>query len=62
VHKFKHLVVPNKKEKSSKPVDKQKSRSDDLRKELGTNLDGSLGVYAGKRYEGLGSNDVLAYL
>ena len=29
-----------------------------MRKELGTNLDGSLGAYGGKKYEGLGSYDV----
>lgn len=29
-----------------------------MRKELGANADGSLGVYGGKKYEGLGSRDV----
>jgi len=30
-----------------------------MRKELGAKADGSMGVYGGKKYEGLGSRDVL---
>ena len=39
---------------------KNENKSEEfVRKELGTNLDGSLGVYGGKKYEGLGVHDVI---
>jgi hypothetical protein len=30
----------------------------EIRREMGGNNDGSLGVYGGKKYEGLGARDV----
>lgn len=57
--KHKDLISKKKATKIEKPVlDKNATRYDEVRKELGANADGSLGVYGGKKYEGLGSRDV----
>jgi hypothetical protein len=38
------------------------TKMDEVRREVGTYNDGSLGAYGGKKYEGLGSRDVNIFL
>lgn len=49
--KHKELISKKKVTKIEKPIlDKNTIRYDEVRKELGANADGSLGVYGGKKY------------
>jgi len=49
--KHKDLISKKKAIKMEKPVlDKNPTKYDEVRKELGANADGSLGVYGGKKY------------
>jgi hypothetical protein len=63
--KYAHVVRKREtKERESEKKEKEKetqkgnAKMNELRKEMGGNQDGSMGVYGGKKYEGLGSRDV----
>ena len=40
-------------------VPERREKAEEMRRELGAKADGSMGAYGGRRYEGLGSRDVV---
>ncbi len=46
-------------EETNNKVPERNQKAEEMRRELGSKADGSLGAYGGRRYEGLGSRDVV---
>ena len=58
MQKHAHLIKKKGAEAKEKEREKKDHKHEEIRKEIGTYNDGSMGAYGGKRYEGLGARDV----